>query len=123
MLGSDDVWKYVNFIGSFDTLASDARRLLQKVGAWEKYGASGWGSNNVGRRGYPRRYKDEKEISSSSAIFGSNEASHGTNAKSHFQEVFGTSEPEVQKAVLDFYGQDYAHPLLGPYINRRHINK
>mmetsp|Transcript_21097 Transcript_21097/g.50141 ORF Transcript_21097/g.50141 Transcript_21097/m.50141 type:complete len:571 (-) Transcript_21097:732-2444(-) len=125
LLESNDVWKYINFIGRFDTLASDAKHLLQNVGAWEQYGASGWESsttNNINRRGYPRRYKDDKEPSSSSSsslpIFGSNEASHRTDAKNHVQEVFGTSRLEIQRAIWDFYRDDYDHPVLGSFFNR-----
>ena len=38
-------WETVNFVGHMETMQTDARRLLERVGAWEDYGAAGWGKD------------------------------------------------------------------------------
>jgi hypothetical protein len=37
-------WQYMNFVGHMESLTVDSERLLRKIGAWEAYGRSGWGS-------------------------------------------------------------------------------
>jgi hypothetical protein len=34
----------MNFVGHMESLTVDSERLLRKIGAWEAYGRSGWGS-------------------------------------------------------------------------------
>ncbi|XRB17917.1 fucosyltransferase [Pseudoscourfieldia marina] len=41
----DAILPFINFIGDFDNLANDTRRLLERVGAWEEYGRTGWGDD------------------------------------------------------------------------------
>jgi hypothetical protein len=84
-------WKYINFVGHFDTLAEDARSLLEKIGAWEEYGATGWG--------------DHGNLS----FFQKNFAQHATSAKSRL-EVFYI--PEVLEPVLQYLKADYDHVLF-----------
>ena len=44
VLGLDaKYWKYIDFVGHFETLPEDARRLLEQIGAWEDIGHTGWG--------------------------------------------------------------------------------
>jgi hypothetical protein len=38
-------YKFINFIGHCESIRRDAKQLLQNIGAWEKYGRDGWGSN------------------------------------------------------------------------------
>jgi hypothetical protein len=38
-------WRYINFDGHLETAQADAKALLERVGAWEEYGATGWGAN------------------------------------------------------------------------------
>jgi hypothetical protein len=104
-LEPNDIWNYINFIGKFDTLEEDAKRLLQKVGAWNNYGSNGWGDG------------DDDNQPGQVPIFGSNTATHGTDAKSHVQFLFGKSRREVQNAVLDYYRDDYDHVVLRQYFN------
>ena len=84
--------QYINFVGRFETLAVDARRLLLHIGAWDNYGATGWGVNG-----------DEP-------IFGSNVASHATNATRQLSMFFDsvTTEDIVQK----FYAKDLTSDMI-----------
>jgi hypothetical protein len=109
------LWKYINFIGNFDTIASDAKRLLERVGAWDKYGADGWWDQPRQQQPNQNQEKTEEEGSDGGGpIFGSNtKATHATHAKSHVSSIFGNARPEVQKVVMDLYSDDYNHPLLG----------
>mmetsp|Transcript_16618 Transcript_16618/g.24979 ORF Transcript_16618/g.24979 Transcript_16618/m.24979 type:complete len:193 (-) Transcript_16618:78-656(-) len=40
-------WPRINFIGDFNRRESESRRLLKQIGAWEEFGASGWGPNRT----------------------------------------------------------------------------
>ena len=43
----DKYWPYINFIGHMESIEADTKRLLQRIGAWEEYGASGWPHGSV----------------------------------------------------------------------------
>lgn len=83
---------YINFVGRFETLAVDAKRLLQRIGAWDDYGATGWGVNG-----------DEP-------IFGSNAALHATNATRQLTTFFDSSTTE--DLVDTFYAKDLTSDLF-----------
>lgn len=87
-----ELWSYVNFVGQFDSLAEDTRRMLERLGhgAWEKFGASGWG-----------------EFHNESAFVGSNTATHRTSARAKLSRYI--NETIVDKMLDDFYSQDYTH--------------
>ncbi|KAI2505640.1 sulfotransferase family [Fragilaria crotonensis] len=38
-------WRYINFVGHLETAQADTKALLERVGAWVDYGATGWGAN------------------------------------------------------------------------------
>ena len=63
-------WPYINFVGKMTNVEEDARKLLQKIRAWEEYGKTGWGKS--------------KDL----AIFQTNTASHATGAHSLTQEYY-----------------------------------
>ncbi|CAJ1959390.1 unnamed protein product [Cylindrotheca closterium] len=84
-------WQHINFVGKFDTLQSDTKKLLNRVGAWEDFGESGWGPN------------------SNETIFSkATHARHETGASGHLEEYYNSSW--VRKTALQFYGKDYACP-------------
>jgi hypothetical protein len=81
-------WPHINFIGNFNRLQDDAERLLRKVGAWEKYGANGWGSDGnlpVFARSV------EPNV-------------HSTGAKNKAAQWY---TPELEKRVEESYVKDY----------------
>lgn len=85
----DNYWPYVNFVGHMDHIEQDARDLLQKIGAWEDYGASGWKSG---------------------AIFaGTASVAHATNARrkenTHYTPTAKTMAERLHKI-------DYEHPVV-----------
>ena len=43
----DRYWEYVNFIGRIESAEEDAKKLLERVGAWEDIGSNGWGPNGT----------------------------------------------------------------------------
>lgn len=92
-------WPWINFVGRMDTLAADAERLLQRVGAWEKFGSNGWGA------------------SGNQAIFstkpGDPGSLHATQAKDKLRLYF---TPELEHDIDEFYASDYANSVLG--LNR-----
>jgi hypothetical protein len=36
-------WEHVNFIGRMESVQDDAKKLLERIGAWNDIGATGWG--------------------------------------------------------------------------------
>ena len=88
-------WPYINFVGRMETIQDDAERLLKKVGAWDMYGKSGWGSSG----------KD----SIFQAKAGGVGRHHATNAKNKLKSYF---TPDLEMLVDQFYAGDYEHSIL-----------
>jgi hypothetical protein len=84
-------WQHINFVGHFDTLEEDARSLLEKIGAWQNYGVTGWG------------------IHGNLSMFQRNLARHSTSAKSQQNEFY---TPQVLDRVLAYLKPDYDHILF-----------
>lgn len=40
-------YKYMNFVGHYETIKKDSTNLLQKIGVWERFGKSGWGNDGT----------------------------------------------------------------------------
>jgi hypothetical protein len=76
----------MNFIGSFNHLESHSRILLSQIGAWQEYGASGWGSDN------------------NKHIFQQNDARNRTNAQARLFQYYSD---EMFTKVREAYHLDY----------------
>jgi hypothetical protein len=80
-------WPFINFIGTLDTAMEDTKRLLQRIGAWDTFGDSGWGNNGT------------------EAIFQStNNIGHATHAKLSIDEYYTSN---LEKAVREAYVRDF----------------
>jgi hypothetical protein len=86
-----DNWKFINFVGYFENLEHDARCLLEKIGAWEEYGASGWG-------------KDGNQ-----SFFHRNTAPHSTSAKDQHSTYY---TPDVMQRAWQYLKPDYEMPIF-----------
>lgn len=84
-------WQHINFVGKFDTLQEDTRRLLNRLEAWDEFGESGWGP-----------YLNESIFSPAT------HARHETGAYEHLEEYYNNSW--VKNKALQFYRRDYACP-------------
>ena len=90
-------WPYINFVGHMDTVAEDSETLLKRIGAWERFGKTGWGKNG------------------NSSAFGttagdSSGRKHATNAKDKLLTYFTT--PEFERQVEQHYRGDYQNPIM-----------
>jgi hypothetical protein len=85
-------WTYVNFVGNLETAAPDARRLLEQLGAWQDFGASGWG-------------KDGQQ-----AIFAEVQDIHQTDAASKMSNYYTA---DLEAYVEQMYAADYNHSRMG----------
>lgn len=86
----EELWDYVNFVGNFDSLATDTRRMLEHVGlgAWKKFGASGWG-----------KFRNESIFVESST------SKHRTSARAKMLQYFNDT---ITEGMVDgFYADDY----------------
>jgi Sulfotransferase family len=86
-------WKYINFVGHMENMKEDTRRLLEKIGAWDKWGATGWGADGK---------SSIVELSEFSQ-------SHTTGASS---KIYQWYTPERERLVESFYSMDYSNPLF-----------
>jgi hypothetical protein len=84
-------WQFINFVGYLETVQEDAKRLLERIGAYEEYGAHGWGTNNQ-------------------SLFQSNLASHKTSSTSHTDMHYHSNL--VEGLVYKYYRDDYEHPVM-----------
>jgi hypothetical protein len=89
-------WPYIDHISHVETAADDAKDLLQNIGAWEEFGASGWGNGG------------------NYAIFESRESSgSGMNHTTYADwQIWTWYSPESEKLVERFYIGDYENPLF-----------
>ena len=92
----DKYWPFLDFVGHMETLQEDAESLLRQIGAWEEFGATGWGPAG-----------DEYIFQAKSGGIG---RQHATNARKKLQEYM---TPEVEEMVDEFYSHDYTNPKLG----------
>jgi len=77
-------WNTIDFVGHFNRLEHDGRRLLERVGAWQEYGASGWAHGSLFHHG---------------AV-----SSVTTRAKDRLHQYY---TPELEKRVDAIYKSDY----------------
>jgi hypothetical protein len=86
-------WKYINFIGHMEALKDDVKRLLERIGAWETYGVTGWGPDGNAS------IVEESEYSQT----------HTTGADN---KIYHWYTPEKERMVESFYDVDYNNPLF-----------
>jgi hypothetical protein len=88
-------WPYIDVVAHVETAAGDARDLLHRIGAWDEYGATGWG------------------VDGDLAIFGSKgTAGAGEHATWSQWKVWQWYTPESERMVERFYQADYTNPLF-----------
>lgn len=88
-------YKYINFVGHYETVAEDAMRLLKSIGGWEKFGSDGWG-------------KDGKE-----PIFSANSVFLESAEMDKEYEKYFHDRKDLEKIVEEVYGTDYQLKSLG----------
>lgn len=82
------LWQTLDFVGHMDNVQEDAKRLLQRIGAWEEFGKSGW----------DRPLHDH-------AIFQSTEnVQHKSGAPKQVAQYY---TPELEREIDRRFGQDY----------------
>jgi len=96
-------WKWINFVGRFENARNDTRRLLEKIGAYEEFGASGWGE---------KTNDDENGTNNHTlAVFEVNAATHKTGAKKQMKAQYAAA-PETERLVMQYYRLDYSFELF-----------
>lgn len=84
-------WQHVNFVGHFDNLESDSRRLLDDVlGVWDEMGATGWPNGGL--------------------YAGSSTVKHQTGAHDRMRQYY---TKESEDFADEWYKSDYDSPYLG----------
>lgn len=84
-------WPYINFVGHMETVEQDAKQLLERIGAWHAYGASGWGVNGT------------------QSLFHAVGVQHATDAKMKLQSYY---TPDLERQVDHYCYMDYKIPYL-----------
>ena len=92
-------------MGHQETIGEDARALLEKLGAWETYGATGWGKDG-----------NESFLQSRSAV-----RHKTTTAKDTYDSKLSKYyTPELEAKVEAMFQEDYAAAEYG--LTMRKIN-
>ncbi|MGK3745646.1 MAG: hypothetical protein ACI90V_012507 [Bacillariaceae sp.] len=89
-------WKWINFVGHFENMQNDTRRLLKKIGAYEEFGATGWG-------------KSSSDTNRTLSIFEKNLANHKTGSRNYMKNHYSTKS---ERLVLQYYRRDYSFDLF-----------
>lgn len=89
-------WPYINYVGHMESITEDAKSLLRLVGAWQRYGASGWG-------------KDGK-YSIFQTKAGGIGRHHATNAQKKLKTII--SSTTLEREIEDYYAEDFLNPVL-----------
>ena len=90
-------WPYINFVGHLETAQADAKALMERVGAWEDYGATGWGADGT-----------EPIFASKSTII------HTTDPQDHIHKFCNKESVALVRAL---YADDYQNRLFGFHGN------
>lgn len=88
-------WPFINFVGHLESIQEDSKLLLDKLGVWEAFGASGWGDDNAALF---------------APVFDGNGRLHATNASSKLGKYFTTHA--LVASVEEFYREDYENPIM-----------
>ena len=99
-MGEATNWRHINFVGRFENKINDTHRLLKKIGAFEEFGASGWGTTDE---------VDEDGNAKSLAIFETNPGLHKTEAREKMDQHY---TKKVRELVLQYYSRDYDMSLF-----------
>jgi len=99
ILSSPANYKFINFVGHFENKKEDTHALLKKIGAFEEFGASGWGNITIQLGG-----KKPKNITKSLGIFETSFTAHQTGSSKKVDRFY---TDELRKLVYDFYRKDY----------------
>jgi len=96
-------WPYINFVGHMEPekIQVYAEALLRKIGAWQEFGARGWGPNGT------------LPIFSQSITDG---RAHHTDSDGQFYVHYNSKH--VFDLVTQYYRRDYEHHKLGLEIPR-----
>lgn len=95
------LWDTLDFVGHMETVAEDAKRLLQRIGAWDDFGQSGWDNGRADR-----------------SIFQSQDSvGHKTGAAHRLARYY---TPQLEAEIDRRYANDYQVPILG--LERRPID-
>ncbi|KAG5182008.1 hypothetical protein JKP88DRAFT_349089 [Tribonema minus] len=97
----DKFLPYMNFIAEYTQVQHHVREMLEKVGMWEQYGASGWGRDKQqsGASGWGRNKQQAIYQPNSNTV-----QRHSTNSEA-LHELFYT--PEIEQMVMRSYAIDY----------------
>jgi Sulfotransferase family len=104
-------WQFMTFTGHMESVADDAERLLRTIGAWDAYGASGWGDNHGGGDSNGTTAAATVPDDQAAAIFrGTMGRHHATSAQQRMREYI-SADLEHQLRT-DLYVNDYEHPNI-----------
>jgi len=94
-------WKHINFVGRFENKMEDTHSLLRRIGAFDDYGAFGWGE----RKSFNGSQSTNTAAKTKSlSIFETNTAWHSTGSGNKVDEYY---TDKLLKSVVGYYRKDY----------------
>eukprot|EP00537_Pseudo-nitzschia_pungens_P016567 CAMPEP_0172410030 /NCGR_PEP_ID=MMETSP1061-20121228/76671_1 /TAXON_ID=37318 /ORGANISM="Pseudo-nitzschia pungens, Strain cf. pungens" /LENGTH=433 /DNA_ID=CAMNT_0013146199 /DNA_START=830 /DNA_END=2131 /DNA_ORIENTATION=+ len=95
--------KWINFVGHFETIKDDTKRLLERIGAYEEFGATGWGKRH--------HHNNNNNNNNTLAIFEKNLANHKTGSGTKVREHYANAS-RTERLVLQYYRLDYSSDVF-----------
>jgi hypothetical protein len=90
----------LNFVGHLETAEGDAKLLLQRIGAWDEFGKTGWG-----------QFGNESIFASNTGVEAKHRTSNGTKSSAVRLAQYYT--PEIEQEVDERFAKDYEIPQYG----------
>ena len=100
-------WRKMNFVGKLENLQEDGKKLMQRIGAWEEHGKTGWGPDGT-LPVFAREKRAEVGVEEARAAG----QGHATDSHSRL-EAFYAHRPRLHRLVTEYYQKDYDFKMLG----------
>jgi hypothetical protein len=101
-LSAPSNYRFINFVGNFETKMEDTHRLLKQIGAFDEFGSSGWGTETVQETDETTGQTVDK--TKSLAVFEKNHAGHQTGSTQYMDLYYSDS---LRRLVYEYYKRDY----------------
>jgi hypothetical protein len=110
-------WKHINFVGRFENKMEDTHSLLRRIGAFDDYGAFGWGERKTNNNGNGNGNQSTTTTQTKSlSIFETNTAWHSTGSGNKVDEYY---TDKLLESVVRYYRKDYDLELFNFTIPTR----
>jgi hypothetical protein len=114
-------WPLLDVVGHLETAADDAKRLLQKIGAWEDHGQTGWGHYGNESIFESTSNVQHKTTATTTAVAAKQENSSYQTKKNRMLANYFTPETEIE--LEERFAKDYSCPQFRLPLKKINFSK